>query len=729
MEESLLVASAVGQRRLVELLVSKGVTVTPEDCQDFESTALHWASRGGQKDVAERLLFECPGLLGVLNTTGTTALHLAAERGNEDHRVAKILRHEVVLDAVDNRGSRPFCYTAGHHLVILERVLEKFPANTLNSHPSFLASCLMSTVSESDVQEGRAEIIEFLGAKSEEVSSKKEALNIGRTALHGACAQSDEEMVKFLLGQGADANSGDEKGRMALHVACGRGDKPIVELLLQHHARVKKTDFWKETPLYKAIARGHVPIVNLLLQKGADANFEGATLSNSSDGFRTPLHVASAQGNLEIIELLLSWGGRVDAVDDRKLTPLCCAIEAASLEMEADALPVKNDPSEGRLDIVRLLVERGAEVSLQTKLKMCSTALRVACSYANQEMVEFLLDEDTDPNLEDEKGRTAFHVACGRGDKAIVELLLSHDARADVVDVRGSTPLCYAAGPGASVEIVDLLLSKGATMPPSGGDRASPLNSAVEKGNVEVVEYLLDKGVDVNLQTNPDEDRTALHVASARGDRQMLEILLSQHASVEAKDQWGQTSLHVAVEKGHPSIVEILLDMEGADVNVKEINYQRENASRSLIALWTRVQHLLSPLLQKGGSFNAAFVKYLLEKGIDVNLQTKPDEGKTALHVACGRGDKAIVELLLSHDARADVVDVRGSTPLCYAAGPGASVEIVDLLLSKGATIPPSGGDRASPLNSAIEKGNVEVVEYLLDKGVDVNLQTNPDGH
>jgi ankyrin repeat protein len=91
----------------------------------------------------------------------------------------------------------------------------------------------------------------------------------------------------------------------------------------------------------------------------------------------------------------------------------------------------------------------------------------------------------------------------------------------------------------------------------------SPLMIAALKGMTDAVSQLLDKGADVNKP-----GWTALHYAATHGHLQIMNLLLEQHAYVDAESPNGTTPLMMAAMYGTPSAVKLLLEA-GADPLLK----------------------------------------------------------------------------------------------------------------------------------------------------------------
>ncbi|KAH8669301.1 ankyrin repeat-containing domain protein, partial [Ilyonectria robusta] len=85
--------------------------------------------------------------------------------------------------------------------------------------------------------------------------------------------------------QSCDVNDRNDLGRSALHVACAKGSKEVVKILLDANADISTTDNNEWTPLHSASLNGHIEVVRLLIEKGAGV----AVATNAGS---TPLHLA-----------------------------------------------------------------------------------------------------------------------------------------------------------------------------------------------------------------------------------------------------------------------------------------------------------------------------------------------------------------------------------------------------------------------------------------------------
>uniref|UniRef100_A0A8C6DZE6 Ankyrin repeat domain-containing protein 54 n=1 Tax=Moschus moschiferus TaxID=68415 RepID=A0A8C6DZE6_MOSMO len=156
-----------------------------------------------------------------------------------------------------------------------------------------------------------------------------------------------EVHVQQLLEDGADACAADDKGRTALHFASCNGNDQIVQLLLDHGADPNQRDGLGNTPLHLAACTNHVPVITTLLRGGARVD----ALDRAG---RTPLHLAKSKLNIlqeghsqcleavrlevkQIIQMLREYLERLGRHEQReRLDDLCTRLQMTSTREQVD---------------------------------------------------------------------------------------------------------------------------------------------------------------------------------------------------------------------------------------------------------------------------------------------------------------------------------------------------------------------------------------------------------
>lgn len=116
--------------------------------------------------------------------------------------------------------------------------------------------------------------------------------------------------------------------------------------------------------------------------------------------------------------------------------------------------------------------------------------------------------------------------------------------------------------------------------------------------------------------------------------------------------------------------------------------------------------------------------KFLLDNGASIN---RSSSGSTPLHLAAGRGHKAMVELLVGRGADLEAHDATGATPLHLAAENGF-LSVAEVLVQHKADLNSrnsKSNNEQTPLHRAAEKGHPAMVAYLISKGADVNARNS----
>ncbi|KAJ6192456.1 ankyrin repeat domain-containing protein [Bipolaris maydis] len=275
-------------------------------------------------------------------------------------------------------------------------------------------------------------------------------------------------------------------------------------------------------------------------------------------------------------------------------------------------------------------------------------------------------------------------------------------------DSRGWTPLISAAQYGQP-EMVQLLLRKGAEISAQGGGfkYGNALQAASKEGHERVVEILIDAGAEVNAHSGSYGN--ALQAASYSGQEKIVKTLLDRGAKVNAQGGEYGNALQAASFSGQEEIVKTLLD-RGAKVNAQGGEYGNALEAASAEGYEQVVNTLLNAgadakagalvcnalfLASAGG--HAQVVKMLLGAGVDVDAQSEAYD--YALCIALLKGHQQVVNILLLN-AGADI-------------NVGADVNAQDELYARALCL-------------ASDQGHEHVVEMLLNAFADSSQKVDP---
>lgn len=415
------------------------------------------------------------------------------------------------------------------------------------------------------------------------------ANQFGANPLTEAARKSDERLVKMLLDAGAKADSANPDGETALMTAISGGDLSIVQMLVNAGANVNTIEkFHNQTPLMYAVTanRNAAQIVKLLLSKGADVKpralysdwpsqitSEPRTQYRSVGGL-TALLYATRSGCYDCVDALLVAGADINEPTPEGITPLMIALD--------------NEHN----GVAKLLIDKGANLDVWDWWGR--TALWIA------------VDRKTPPGGGGgARGFGGFGGGRGAGNGA---------GGAGGRGARGGGGRAGGGEAGAdieptvsSMEIIKTLLDKGVDPNPimnfhrpnaPGRGRfqdnqistgTTPLFRAVQNGDAEVVQLLLTKGADPNINTM---GYSPLLLAAGAGpggrggatqpNTQILDLLVQHSADVNAKvtgtnlysfnvsrenlgnrdalSKEGTSALHEAARSGRPDLVKYLLE-------------------------------------------------------------------------------------------------------------------------------------------------------------------------
>jgi ankyrin repeat protein len=388
----------------------------------------------------------------------------------------------------------------------------------------------------------------------------------GTAALIRAAERNDAQMVDLLLGAGTNPKGANEYGATALYAAAGNADPAITVKLLAAGADANAALVSGETPLMVAARRGNLATVRALLSAKADPN------AQEGKGGQTALMWAISEHHSAVAEELLRHGADVNARSKTGFTALMFAAQQGDMDNTRILLDAKASPND-------VIPKSGA------------TPLIIASAIGHPDVVALLLDKGADPNVVDANGFTSLHHAVRDSDygvdpasKAtavtIVKTLLAHGANPNArlqldKDKMAAERKAQAGGAGARTKRTAITITEIEL------EGATPLALAAEVNNIEAVKVLVEGGADPLIPT--EQGTTPLILAAGAGTDvqrarsleerataiQTARYLVDHGADVNAAGQFGWTALHAATYQGLNDVVELLVS-KGAKIDAMD---------------------------------------------------------------------------------------------------------------------------------------------------------------
>jgi len=420
-----------------------------------------------------------------------------------------------------------------------------------------------------------------------------------------------------------------------LHGASARGEVLAAAIRAHDVARVKATldaapeqihagDARGNRPIHWAVMTRHIDVIDELLARGADIN------AQRTDGAR-PIQLANGDYHHRgwrdvpkdhptspraVIDHLRARGAYCD---------ICTAAHIGDAARVKDLLdqdptlanrpsdyvtyyacsgtPIRNAAAAGHFEIVRLLLDRGADPNLpEEHIAPHGHALYAAATNGHYEIAQLLLERGAHPNPEVESSADALSRVISNKDSKMLELLCSYGAARSVNllahhDDLETAAAVFAANPaladdpeafeGAQSEafarlmlryqpdlarrvcvvksrnVTELLFAHGMDASRPNWLGVTVLHELARRGNLDDAAYFIDRGADLHARDD-DICSTPLGWAAKFGQKSMVELLLQRGAKTNLPDDpsWA-TPRAWATRRGHAEIA-ALLKLHGA---------------------------------------------------------------------------------------------------------------------------------------------------------------------
>ncbi|CAF1596072.1 unnamed protein product [Rotaria magnacalcarata] len=466
-----------------------------------------------------------------------------------------------------------------------------------------------------------------------------------------------------------------------LHLATQRNDIEWIRELLVRGACVNIMDSRGKTPLHYAIDLDQYDVIKLLLKTNADINMMG------KDQFSSPLHYSVKNNRPVAVKLLLEAGARIDIEDkiSSRLTQFSFTSRGT--------------------DYLQSLLN--AELANPRRHRLLHPATHLAAILGFYDLYWLMFNEyNISINLRDETFSTVLHYVVKRGDVEEVKRLIINGADVNLLDNRSWNVLQYAIQFGFT-SLVLYLVENGAVENKQCLPEHEPLCMAAFCRHTEILRILISiyDSINPHLLWN-----MVLRSSIVNGDMNNMICALDMGARLDSSSTQLELSMmkpglptwHLALQKLTIEELNILFRKSHVNINVTDGNG------------WT-------PLHFCARYNRSDLLSFLVDQcHADLNALTNANED--ALMLALLHGHIDLAEKLLRKGLKADFNRVYhdDKTLLEYAIAQKAA-SFVKLFLKMGANPDFSADNDMFPLRLAIQTGSVEIIECLINSGVDTN--------
>ncbi|XP_041355511.1 uncharacterized protein LOC121373126 [Gigantopelta aegis] len=529
-------------------------------------TPLMYASRLGHYEVAD-ILLKAGANINIIDEEGACALHLAARGGHID--VAKIfLENDVDINEKGEHNRTPLLYACRYGYV-------EFVKFCLENKGDMKLKCQTDSCLHLACKSGSIDTVKIL--LDNDILPRNKMLDINepghfrRTPIMYACLHGKTDIVNYLMTNGAELDTLDERGENIIHMAVLSGNVELVKELLscsktQHllsslngssvferasaNGRYDMLKYFIESNkklvplspcLIVACFKGHMPIIEMLIDIVDDVDYRGHK-------GRTALLTACLGGQTETARFLISKGADNTLLDE--FNDSCW----------------KHACDSGKVDLVSYLLEH-SEFTVGTPCQNGMTSFMIACRRNHTQLFEFLVEQDTYAvHTLDTFGSSCLHHCCtGRHDSTLLlERLVALNLDVNCTDNNEKTPLMQAFQNGC-IEIVRWLVEHGADLCLTDKRRGNYLHYACRSNKVENIKFLLHCGFPVNC--TDQKNNTPLMEACFKGNSDVVDLLLQNGADANRQNTSGETCVGAALKKKHETVLQVLANY-GFNTNI-----------------------------------------------------------------------------------------------------------------------------------------------------------------
>lgn len=295
-------------------------------------------------------------------------------------------------------------------------------------------------------------------------------------------------------------------------------------------------------------------------------------------------------------------------------------------------------------------------------------------------------------------------------------------------------PVVLAINNQASTDVIKFLIEQKGNEPNKlTHDGRTYIFWAAARGNVEVVEYLISKGADVNIIDSHSATAMSLAASNGQQNTKVYDALIKAGSDIKQKSQEGASLLLQTIASDKNFVLTNYFISKG--LSLQDVD-AAGNTAFNYVARTGNID-LMKTLVEKGVKYNnnamilaaqggrgaatkLEVYQYLESLGIKPNAVNV--NGENALHALSRKPNQNdIISYFLSKGADVNQADNDGNTPFMLAAGFNRDTNTVNIFAAGVKNINQANKKGLTALALATRNNSAEVMQYLIAKGAKVN--------
>ncbi|KAJ3315079.1 hypothetical protein HDU76_002274 [Blyttiomyces sp. JEL0837] len=769
------------ERNLLQVVIELIKHHAPVDVQDDNGEwALHHAVRSRNFKIV-RVLLEAGARADVKRKSDdASALHIAVELSKSDVNKSMMVERALIakgcpVNAVDKQGRTALhlafiplglvpdmVSTADDRKKEAEAIKRQNAVKELLSEIEAKLKTLLGDAVEDDkastkavVSWFRASLLKEAAAKEPLVLSQLNEIKQSDWENSQDVTKSDPvEIVDYLLSlPEISIDVADCFGRSPLHYAARIGASSCADNLIGKGAVVDRKDADNHTPAQLALLGSHVDFFLSMALRGASIH---QLIRNNDKTTQTMFRYSLAHNFMSIAYLIKNKGQDIhqafeDALRTGKFTMAHAMIASAKVDTRRE---VESATSKTLLHILAnftpfdqsiwedfyvndlwdLLHE--ANVDINAVDAYGRTAIMCAAEHGQTSLVDILCSQ---PGINltslDKSGRTLLFHALLSESLDTIKRVIAVGTPIDTSDATTNPSAMRIAVDSRDVNIVKTMIEVNCNTDLDGQNgELTALMKAVVTNKSEIVKVLVDAGTDVNkkskvLYKDPKRGNKEVEILmepliiAFERDRKSFEVLLSSGVNVNVIHPiTGRTCLMVTMDGSDEELIKKIL-AAGGDVNIYDPKLKRTPFQRALLG--DREDSKPISILQDFYNFKP-----------DLSLPD-PITGLTLLDLAVTRKNLDLIKSLLREGADPNVVspissNPEGLTTLILAVRQNWLEAVKVIVMNGGVSVNAEDSNGRNAMHHAVRPtevagfDNVEMIEFLAEKGVDFNKKDQP---